>query len=78
MVNGSLLISFSLYSFPPFYKITVCIKYLLFHVILLFVAKNVILGGVKSVVVHDTELAELMDLSSQVSYRKSDSCSRGQ
>lgn len=30
------------------------------------VAKNVILGGVKSVTLHDTENCELCDLSSQV------------
>lgn len=31
-----------------------------------FAAKNIILGGVKSVTVHDTELAAIEDLSSQV------------
>jgi len=40
-----------------------------FHVCmmcLLCIAKNVILGGVKSVTLHDTEPAQLAELSSQV------------
>lgn len=35
-----------------------------------FIAKNVILAGVKSVTLYDPELTQLSDLSSQVGFKK--------
>ena len=35
------------------------------------IAKNVVLGGVKSVTLHDTQTATMFDLTTQVNYKKS-------